>query len=98
MDHLDFGHGIAHEPKVHHPKLVESLAREAIKHIPGAKAIVDKHFSNRKTYRDLLPKKPQTQLMYEHLPQFAFTKDPPKPVKQHIPVSTQPLLPTVHHV
>jgi len=97
MDHLDFSHGIENEPQVTHPKLVESLAREAVKHIPGAKAIVDKHFSNQKIYRDLLPKKPQTQVMYEHLPTFSFPKSPP-PVKRHMPLSSQPLLPTVHHV
>jgi len=64
QSHLDFGHGIAHEPQVAHPKLVQSLAREAIKHIPGALQVVDAHFSEQTSYRDILPKKPQTQLMY----------------------------------
>ena len=63
--HLDYGHGIAHEPKVTDPGLVESLATDALKHIPGGPQLVKEHFSNEKSYRDILPKKVQTQLMYE---------------------------------
>ena len=62
--HLDFGHGIMHEPKVAHPEHVQSLARAAVKHIPGGLALVEKHFSEQQTYRDLLPKKAENQLMY----------------------------------
>ena len=63
--HLDLAHGIVHEPKVSHPDLVQSLASDAVKHIPGGPELVRAHFSEKKTYRDILPKKPQNQLMYE---------------------------------
>ena len=62
--HLDFGHGIAHEPIVASPHLVQSLAREAVKHIPGALDVVNKHFTEKSNYRDILPKKAINQLMY----------------------------------
>lgn len=62
--HLDFGPGIANEPSLAQSKHVESLARAAVKHIPGAMQIVDKHFSEKQKYRDLLPAKAKNQLMY----------------------------------
>ena len=62
--HLDFSQGIVHEPKLAQQGHVESLAREALKHIPGGAAIVEKHFSNQQQFRDLLPKKAENQLMY----------------------------------
>jgi len=62
--HLDFGHGIAHEPRLAQPKHVESIARAALKHIPGASQLIDKHFSEKQSFRDLLPAKAKNQLMY----------------------------------
>jgi len=62
--HLDFGHGIAHEPKVQQPDRVESLARAALKNVVGGKELVDQAFTKKQLYRDLLPKKAENQLMY----------------------------------
>ena len=42
--HLDFSHGHAAEMRVHTPKLVESVARAALRDVPGSQKILDQHF------------------------------------------------------
>ena len=44
MQHQNIGHATADEHRVSHPKLVESLAREALKVVKGSDKILSKHF------------------------------------------------------
>ena len=44
MQHLDFSHSNGTEMRVSKPHLVESVARAALKNVPGSQAILAKHF------------------------------------------------------
>ena len=67
MSHLYFGHDIHREPQV---SVSKSLAQKAVQHIPGALEIVEKHFSTKPVFRNILPPKPVNALMYEPHPPY----------------------------
>ena len=65
MQH-DFGHGTATEMRVSKPHLVESLARAALKSVPGGTAVLNKHFQkgDMQVSAPLKPPRIKPQKMY----------------------------------
>ena len=53
--HNDFSHRHGTEMRVSKASLVESLARAALKHVPGGPALVDKHFRKDEPRQALKP-------------------------------------------
>ena len=65
MQHEDISHNNGVEMRVSTPKLVESLARAALKNIPGSQALLDQHFRKEEEFVGLKPRKLQHQKLYD---------------------------------
>ena len=66
MQHLDFGHGAAYEPRVSSPELLKSLAQAALKNVKGSEEIIESHFNHSQMiHADLLPSKPINLVMHQ---------------------------------
>jgi len=64
MQHLDFSHIHTTEMRVSKPHLVESLARAALRKVPGARPLLHKHFRNDFVTQELKPPRIKPQKMY----------------------------------
>ena len=51
--------------RVSKPALVESLARAALKHVPGSQALLDKHFRKLEIRQSLKPQPVKHQKWYD---------------------------------
>lgn len=63
MEHFNLSHGAATEHRVHGPQLVESIAKAALRKVPGSRALLQKHFPKGESF----PRRPaqiKPQLYY----------------------------------
>ena len=67
MHALNFHHAEAHTPQIDNQNLLESLARTALKHVPGSAKLIDKHFSTDRIKPELKEEKIVNLVMY-HTP------------------------------
>jgi len=64
QSHQNISHSVVHDVKISSPHLVKELAYQALKHVPGAKPLLDKHFNTALIKRELRPKAPINLMMH----------------------------------
>ena len=62
--HNNLSHTVVDHPKISSAHLVKELAYQALKHVPGAKPLLDKHFNTDLIQPELRPKRPQNLMMH----------------------------------
>ena len=65
MQHEDISHSNGVEMRISTPKLVESLARAALKNVPGSQVLLDQHFRKTEETAEIKPSKLQHQKLYD---------------------------------
>ena len=63
-NHQNIAHSAASEPKITSPHLVQQIAHAALKNVPGAKALLDKHFQKTLIVPELVPRRAENLVMH----------------------------------
>ena len=64
MEYLSYHHGTAYEPRLHTKEYKIGLARAALKHVPGAEALIQKTFTSKPVPKEIQPAKHENLTMH----------------------------------